>query len=117
MKLAIVVRTDLGMSKGKIAVQVGHASLASYVECSITAENIQRLNDWYKEGQKKIVLKCGSLDEMIRICDAANSKNLETHIIHDFGLTQVEPNTPTCVAIGPGTDEEIDDVISGLKLL
>jgi putative transposase len=35
----------------------------------------------------------------------------------DFGLTQITPNTLTCIAIGPDEDEKIDAVIKGLKLL
>ena len=109
MKLAIVVRKDLGMSCGKIAGQVGHASVMAYKDCS---------NDkWYDEGQKKIVLKVTDLPMLVQIKETALLNKLEVHEVIDFGLTQIEPNTLTCIAIGPDEDEKIDVVIKELKLL
>ena len=109
MKLAIVVRKDLGMSCGKIAGQVGHASVMAYKDCS----NPQ----WYNEGQKKIVLKVPDLISLLKVQGLAQSHKLSVHEIIDFGLTQIEPNTLTCFAIGPDEDEKIDAVIGDLKLL
>ncbi len=109
MKLAIVVRKDLGMSCGKIAGQVGHASVMAYK--ASTNET------WYSEGQKKIVLKTEDGVTLTTIACDAESKNLSVHYVRDFGLTQVEPNTLTCIAIGPDTDEKIDSVVGDLKLL
>jgi peptidyl-tRNA hydrolase len=37
--------------------------------------------------------------------------------IHDFGFTQIAPDSLTCIAIGPDVDEKIDIVIKDLKLL
>ena len=109
MKLAIVVRKDLGMSCGKIAGQVGHASVMAYKDCS---------NDkWYNEGQKKIVLKVPDLFTLLQIEGSAFANKLKVHEVIDFGLTQIDPNTLTCIAIGPDEDEKIDDVIKELKLL
>lgn len=109
MKLAIVVRKDLGMSCGKIAGQVGHASVMAYKDCS---------NDkWLLEGQKKIVLKVSDLSTLLKIKESALLNKLRVHKVIDFGLTQIEPNTLTCIAIGPDEDEKINKVIGDLKLL
>ena len=112
MKLAIIVRKDLGMSCGKIAGQVGHASVMAY------SQNLNINTDvWYLEGQKKIVLKTEDGVTLTTIACDAESKGLDVHYVRDFGLTQIEPNTLTCIAIGPDTDEKIDAVIKELKLL
>ncbi len=109
MKLAIVVRKDLDMSCGKIAGQVGHASVMAYKDC---------LNhDWYNEGQKKIVLKVPDLTTLVQIKETALFNKLQIHEVVDFGLTQIAPNTLTCIAIGPDGDEKIDNITKGLKLL
>lgn len=100
------------MRTGKIAVQVGHAS----VEAWLDAESAKR-TDWYNEGQKKICLKIENLDALRRYQDLARSKRLNSVVIVDFGLTQIEPNTPTCIAIGPDYDEKIDEITKGLSLL
>lgn len=116
MKLAIVVRKDLGMSCGKIAGQVGHASvMACYTPINIDSQIKASL--WYSEGQKKIVLKTENEESLTIIAKNAENKNLSIHYVHDFGLTQIAPDTLTCIAIGPDEDEKIDSVVGGLKLL
>ena len=112
MKLAVVVRKDLGMSCGKIAGQVGHASIIAYRYGYEPA-----MDKWYNEGQKKIVLKVSDEKDLLWYADQAELKGLSVHYVHDFGLTQIEPNTLTCIAIGPDEDEKIDAVIKELKLL
>jgi len=113
MKLAIVVRKDLEMSCGKIAGQVGHASVIAYRMANGTHEGEQ----WFSEGQKKIVLKVVDERELKRIEALAVSNKLQVNEIVDFGLTQIAPNTLTCIAIGPDEDEKIDNITKGLKLL
>jgi len=112
MKLAIIVRKDLGMSTGKVATQVGHASVMAYKMSSATHEGLQ----WYEEGQKKIILKVNSLIELVQIKSLAMYENINVNTVIDFGLTQIEPNTMTCIAIGPDTDEKINKIIKDLKL-
>jgi peptidyl-tRNA hydrolase, PTH2 family len=112
MKLAVIVRKDLDMRTGKIAGQVGHASVTAY---RYATKEIG--NKWFGEGQKKIVLKVSTEQELKEISKLAVANDLNVWDIHDFGLTQVAPDTLTCIAIGPDTDEKIDKVIKDLKLL
>jgi PTH2 family peptidyl-tRNA hydrolase len=115
VKLAIVVRKDLGMSCGKIAVQVGHASVASFDYAHRFKP--QTALTWLYTGQKKIVLKVNDETALFAIHDLAAQIGINCELIYDFGLTQVEPNTLTCISIGPAPIEKIDSVIGGLKLL
>jgi PTH2 family peptidyl-tRNA hydrolase len=115
MKQAIVVRSDLGMGKGKVAAQVAHASLAA-------AEATQRKKpDWYAEwkaeGHAKIVLKVESEDTLRELFRKAKTAGLPSVLVEDRGLTQVEPGTVTCLGIGPAPDGDIDGVTGKLKLL
>lgn len=114
-KLVVLVRTDLDMGKGKIAAQVGHAS----VECALRAEKRDRkaFDLWMLGGQKKVVLKVANRDEMVRYLAEAKSRGLGTCMITDAGRTEVEPGTDTCVGIGPAPGSEIDRVTGGLKML
>jgi PTH2 family peptidyl-tRNA hydrolase len=113
VKLALIVRTDLGMGKGKIAAQAAHAAVAAVLRTHGTAE----FAAWLREGQPKVVLKVGSEDQLRRICDAAETANLPVEVVHDAGRTQVEPGTATCCAIGPADDADVGHVVGTLPLL
>ncbi len=114
-KLVIVVRDDLTLSKGKLAAQVAHAS----VECAIKAKD--RIPDvfkgWYREGQKKVVLKVKNVKELFLLKEKAESIGFVTALITDAGLTEVPPGTITCLGIGPDKEEFLDKITSSLPLL
>ena len=114
IKQVIVVRTDLGMGKGKIAAQVGHA-------CVLGAEYVRKSNpDWFDEwwlGQEKVVVKVDNLKDLEEIKKHAIDLNLPWSEVSDAGHTQIAPGTTTCVSLGPAPEETIDRVTGDLKLL
>lgn len=114
-KVVVLVRTDLDMGKGKMAAQVGHAS----VECALRAEKKDKkaFDSWMDSGQKKVVLKVPNKDEMIRYMSEARSRGLYVCMICDAGRTQVDPGTATCIGIGPAPCSELDRVTGDLKML
>ena len=103
------------MGKGKIAVQVGHASVTA------ADETRKRRPEWWRawldEGQRKVVVKVNSESELEHLRDEAEELGLVAAIIHDSGLTQVEPGTATCVGIGPAPAALVDKVTGELPLL
>jgi len=113
-KLVIVVREDLEISKGKLAVQVAHAS----VECAIkTYLNRKELfENWYSEGQKKVVLKVSSIKDLFVLREKAISLGIYSCLIQDAGLTEVPPGTITVLGIGPDKESVIDKVTGALPL-
>ncbi|MFH5797443.1 peptidyl-tRNA hydrolase Pth2 [Haladaptatus sp. DYF46] len=111
MKQAIVARTDIGMGKGKLAAQVAHASLSAYEDTGQRARK-----RWKGEGQKKVVLKGGSEDELFRLAEKARAEGLPHAIIRDAGHTQLEPGTVTALAVGPADDDLVDKVTGDLSL-
>ncbi|MDD5337423.1 MAG: peptidyl-tRNA hydrolase Pth2 [Candidatus ainarchaeum sp.] len=115
LKQAIVVRTDLEMGKGKVAVQVAHASISAYLE----AESADRdaAEKWIEEGMKKIALKVKDEKELFMYFQQAKDAGLPVSIIRDAGLTQIESGSATCFAIGPASSSEIDKIVGKLKLL
>jgi len=112
MKQVIVVRSDLKMGKGKLAAQVAHASIASFLKANFLVKR-----KWLKEGMKKIVLKVNSEKELLEIYEKAKNAKLPCEIIRDAGHTQLEPGTITALGIGPAEDEKIDKITGNLKLL
>jgi peptidyl-tRNA hydrolase, PTH2 family len=115
MKQAITVRTDLKMGKGKMAAQVAHASLSASELARLRKPNWY--DGWKEGGQAKIVLKVDSVELLMELFQKAKSAGLPASIVEDRGLTQVEPGTITCLAVGPGPDAMVDSVTGKLKLL
>jgi len=112
VKLAVAVRTDLDMGRGKIAAQVAHAAVAATLAGLGTAD----FAAWLREGQPKVVLRvrtAGELDDLVR----AQAGGLPVEVISDAGRTQVTPGTLTCCALGPAESQRIDAVTAGLALL
>ncbi|KAM0794720.1 peptidyl-tRNA hydrolase PTH2-domain-containing protein [Usnea florida] len=125
-KLVLVVRTDLGMGKGKIAAQCAHAALACYKRLSTsptTSPTPNRttthplLTRWEAAGQPKIAVQVPSLSEMQFLEAQATSLGLCARVIHDAGRTQVASGSATVLGVGPGPRSVVDRVTGGLKLL
>lgn len=113
-KMVIVVREDIQMSPGKLAAQVAHAA----VTCALNAKakTPKWFSEWYNEGQRKVVLKARDLEELRALGEKARRANLMHTIIQDAGLTELPPDTPTCLGIGPGPEGEVDRVTGSLPL-
>ena len=113
MKLALVVRTDLGMGRGKIAAQVAHAAVAATL-ASLGGPACYR---WLEDGQPKVVLRATSADHLQDLAGQARRAGLPVELVRDAGRTQVQAGTVTCCAIGPAKAAEIDTVTADLALL
>ncbi|KAI0932486.1 hypothetical protein AcW2_001103 [Taiwanofungus camphoratus] len=87
-KLVLVVRTDLGMTPGKIAAH-----------------------------QAKIALKASSEEQLLELEAIAKSVNLCARAIHDAGRTQIAAGSRTVLGIGPGPVELVNRVTGKLRLL
>lgn len=114
-KQVIAVRTDLDMSKGKIAVQVAHGSVSATEQTRVHKQEIWRA--WLREGQKKVAVKVTSEEELIELRRQAVSHNISHALIRDAGMTELPPGTVTVLGIGPAKTEIIDEVTGELKLL
>ncbi|KAJ1561488.1 hypothetical protein HK096_004544 [Nowakowskiella sp. JEL0078] len=119
-KLVLVVRTDLGMTKGKIAAQCGHATLASYRVLARQGKGSRGeaiLRAWERNGEAKIALKCDSEEEMLQLQKHATSKGIVARSILDAGKTQIEAGTRTVLAVGPDVVDRVSEITGHLKLL
>ncbi|MFW6038464.1 MAG: peptidyl-tRNA hydrolase Pth2 [Candidatus Saliniplasma sp.] len=113
-KMVLVVSRDLKLSPGKLAVQVSHAA----VKCALDSRDDDNyFRKWYREGQKKVVVKCDDLEHMKFLKEMAEKEGLTTCLVRDAGLTEVEPGTVTCLGIGPGPNNLLDKITGDLSLL
>lgn len=114
MKLALVVRTDLKMGKGKVAAQCSHAAVSCYKRAMKTAED--QLHQWERQGQTKVVLATKGEEGLEALAFSAREVGLIAVVIHDAGHTQVKSGSATVVGIGPGPESVINQVTGHLKL-
>jgi PTH2 family peptidyl-tRNA hydrolase len=112
-KQAIVLRSDLEMGKGKLVAQGSHASLIAYQKAGSTDEK----HAWELSGQKKIVLKVASGEELLEYFTKCKDAGLKPALIKDAGHTQIPPGTATAFAVGPADEGKIDSILGKLKLL
>jgi len=114
-KQAIVLRSDLGMGKGKLVAQGCHASIDAFEKAKATRP--EWAESWKAGGCRKIVVKVRSERELAGIFMTARKAKLPCSLITDAGHTQIMPGSKTAVAIGPAPEEEIDAITDKLKLL
>jgi len=114
-KQVIVLRTDLKMSRGKTAAQAGHAAVSAAEEAR------KKFSDWWKawikEGQCKIAVKAESEQELLELQRKAKELKLPSALVIDRGLTELPPDTITCLGIGPAPSSQVDEITGKLPLL
>ena len=115
-KQVIIVRKDLGMSYGKIQPKLRTLAIMAMERAS--KFDMQGVTEWKEEdGQIKVILKVNSYSELNDYFINIINANLPVVKIHDAGRTQLEPDTVTCIGIGPIPSERIDPIVKDLKLL
>ena len=115
VKQVIAVRRDLRMGTGKIVSQACHACLGASEEAR--KRDFNTWNKWFREGAKKIVVKVYSQEDLLNLEREARRLHLPNSLVVDRGLTQLPPDTPTSIGIGPADDEVVDEITGNLKLL
>jgi len=111
-KQCIVIREDLKLSSGKLAVQVAHAAILA-----MERADKRVVRDWKEEGQRKIVLKVSALQEIFRLREEAERAGVASAIVIDAGLTEIPPGTVTALGLGPASDTMLDKITGSLKLV
>ena len=111
-KQVILVRQDLKLPKGKMSVQVAHASVNALVK-----SHKDDIKKWQSLGQKKVVLKVKDEEELLSYKRKVEDAGLVNSIVVDAGKTCVEPGTITCLGIGPDKEDKIDKVTGKLKMV
>ena len=118
--MVFLVRNDIKMGKGRIAVHVGHATQYIIEEC------IQRKHVTYTtwkrfHNSQKMVLKVNSgkdLDKLhSKLVELSRKLHFPVKIVKDDLATQRSDNLIIVVGFGPVRRDEVDYVIGGLKLM
>ncbi|EPB74673.1 aminoacyl-tRNA hydrolase [Ancylostoma ceylanicum] len=115
-KMVLVANMSLKMGVGKLAAQVGHATLGVYRQAMNSEAGREAIDAWTRHGQVKIVVRGSSTEELMDMCKAAKDGGCWCYLVQDAGYTQIPPGSRTVLGIF-GTVEQVDAVTGGLKLL
>ena len=115
VKLVCVVNQSLKMGKGKIAAQVGHASVQAFLNAGVSHPS--EVEAWLASGQKKICLKVPEADDFTSLRQEAQRRGIPFHLVQDAGHTQIPKGSSTVLAIGPFDEDVLDELTGHLKLL
>ena len=113
--MALITRSDLKLSKGKLAAQCAHAA----VKCALRARSrkARLVERWSKSGARKIVLECENVSELLQLKEQAKESGMVAILIEDAGHTEIPAGTITVLGIGPAPKSSIDDLVKHLKLV
>jgi len=114
-KQVIVMRADLRMSKGKMAVQASHAAVSALRRAEKLDDKV--IKHWEKYGQKKIVLQVAGVKELQDLKKKCDELKIPSVIITDAGLTELKSGTVTALGVGPAEEKKIDKITGALPLL
>jgi PTH2 family peptidyl-tRNA hydrolase len=114
-KMVIVMRTDLGMSVGKMIAQACHAAVACNEQAKKT--HSKQWARWRDEGAKKVAVEAESLEELRELARKAEQLDIVQVLIQDAGHTEVAPGTTTCLGVGPDQAQKVDRVTGSLPLI
>jgi PTH2 family peptidyl-tRNA hydrolase len=115
MKMVLVLRGELRLTAGKMAVQAAHAAVMLVRQAESHRGN--DLEAWLQQGQKKIALLVPTLDELVAIERRARADGILTAFVEDAGMTEVPPGTRTCLGLGPAPAARLDAITGALDLL
>lgn len=110
-RVYLVMRQDLNMSPGKLAVQVGHG--VDYVHANKTGS----YREWMSASKRrKIVVSVADAQELAEIKALLIQRSVPYHEIWDAGLTEFNRPTHTGLVITPWPQELIPGKIKFLPL-
>ena len=126
IKQVIVLRKDLNMRKGKMVAQGAHASMAAILNLGAEVEGdtividakSATVKEWLLGSFKKVCVGVNTEAELSEIYVKAKAAGLPCSFIVDSGRTEFHGvPTATACAVGPGKDEEVDEITGHLTLL
>ncbi len=125
-KQIFLINKDLKMGIGKIAVQVAHGEVMYMETIKIKCmhnSSYKIYNKWRSSTpedpigmQKKVVLK-STESEMRDMYVKLKSLKIWCYLIQDKELTQVAPNSLTCLVVEPLEEDICNKLFGDLKLL
>lgn len=117
-KMVFVVNSELSMGPGKMAAQVGHATLHLFrhVQEGKDEKACAEMKQWEETGGKKVVVRGNNAQHLLALKKRSYELRIPNVMVHDAGRTQVEPGSLTVLALF-GRSSLLDKVTGKLRLL
>lgn len=117
-KMVFVVNSELSMGPGKMAAQVGHATLGLYrhVQEGKDERACAEMKQWEETGPRKVVVRGNNAQHLLALKKKSFELRIPNVMVHDAGRTQVEPGSLTVLALF-GRSSLLDKVTGKLRLL
>jgi PTH2 family peptidyl-tRNA hydrolase len=112
----VLLRTDLGMPKGKLVAQGGHAIHLAIRDAELSG-NLEWLSAWEIGSYTKIALRLDDADHLERVCNALVAAGICHVRVVDEGRTAVATGTTTAVGLHPVPRSLAQSVLGSLKLV
>lgn len=106
-KQAILIRTDLDMSPGKVGAQCAHASVKAVMDHNFDGDPLFT----------KVVLKVRNEHALLAHYNRAKDAGLPCSLVKDEARTELKEPAFTVVAIGPCCSEKLAKITKRLRLL
>ena len=112
------MRTDLGMSPGKIASQAGHAYLGAFLQASSSFQN-EYHSEFPQHPGTKVCLQAKNLYSLFRAKQEAEEADIPTYLVTDSGCANFFNGEPTITALGlgPATKDQINKITRRFQLM
>ncbi len=85
---------SIKMNSGKLAVQISHAAVKSYINSKNDIRDF-----WDRGSYVKILLSAKNSTELIKIKHSLEKIGLSSGLIIDEGRTEIKPNTITALGV------------------
>lgn len=120
LKMYLLIRGDIEMPEGKLAIQAAHAILGAWVNCHDEELKAKYLGlnpeGQITSGQAKISLKAKNLHAMERARAECRALGISTALVTDAGRTVFNEPTVTCLGIGPVTRSKLPPFVEKMRM-
>lgn len=114
-KVWLAVRTDLGMSPGKMAVQAAHAAVGLMLD--VERKYAGLMTAYENSAMPKIAVRAKTQADLNAVEVEARAFGIPYYVVRDAGRSEIEPGTKTVVAFGPALRSQHPSGLKRLQLL
>lgn len=115
LKMWLAVRTDLPLSRGKLAGQAMHAS--GWLHLLVQAQNPDLMGAYLADHTPKITVRVDNAAALERVEREAREAGIHCYSVADAGRSEIPPGTRTVCIFGPAYRDELPPYLRRLRQL
>lgn len=115
LKMWLAVRSDLPLSRGKLAVQAMHA--AGWLHLIVAQDKPDLMRAYIEGATPKVAVSVDSGAALDRVEHEAKAAGIPCFVVADAGRTEIASGTRTVCMFGPAYRDDLPDYLRRLRLL